>query len=289
MSCLYLNVGCGSNFHSAWVNIDIYSAIPEVISHDIRQGLPFHDNNFDACYSSHVIEHLTPAEAEKLLAECFRVLKPNGVIRVVVPDLESIVRIYLQALEQVEAGNREGNPNLGLNLDPNPELNYDWIMLELYDQAVRSYSGGRMGEYLSAETMPNRAFAISRLGVESENYWDKKAKDRSIWAKVKSQRAVWLIRKLRISIAKIFVTLIAGKQVAQAFDQGIFRSSGEIHRWMYDRSSLRRILQQAGFTDIKLCQAYESRIPNFNDYELDVIAGKVRKPDSLFMEGLRDK
>jgi hypothetical protein len=73
----------------------------------------------------------------------------------------------------------------------------------------------------------------------------------------------------------------------QAFEEGVFRNSGEIHRWMYDRYSLRRLLEQAGFIDVRICRADESRIPDFNSYNLDVVEGKVRKPVSLFMEGIK--
>jgi hypothetical protein len=56
---------------------------------------------------------------------------------------------------------------------------------------------------------------------------------------------------------------------------------------MYDRFSLERLLTEIGFVDIQCCRADESRIFNFNDYQLDTINGVVRKPDSLFMEGLK--
>jgi predicted SAM-dependent methyltransferase len=77
-----LNFGCGSTFHPAWVNIDIASSSPEVREYDIRKNLPYPNAEFDACYSSHVLEHLKQHEAQKLLAECHRVLKPKGIIRI---------------------------------------------------------------------------------------------------------------------------------------------------------------------------------------------------------------
>ena len=57
---------------------------------------------------------------------------------------------------------------------------------------------------------------------------------------------------------------------------------------MYDRFSLRRLLQQSGFTDVAVCGADESRITGFEDYLLDVEpGGQIRKPVSLFMEGVK--
>ena len=69
-----LNIGCGSTFHLDWLNIDLVSSSPAVRAYDIRRGLPFPDASFDACYHSHLLEHLTQAEAHRLLQECWRVL-----------------------------------------------------------------------------------------------------------------------------------------------------------------------------------------------------------------------
>jgi ubiquinone/menaquinone biosynthesis C-methylase UbiE len=64
--------------------------------HDLRKPLPFRENTFSAVYASHVLEHLYLADAQRLLSECRRVLKPGGVIRLVVPDLRSMVEDYLK-------------------------------------------------------------------------------------------------------------------------------------------------------------------------------------------------
>ncbi|MGL4880978.1 MAG: class I SAM-dependent methyltransferase, partial [Waterburya sp.] len=54
--------------------------------------LEFEDNTFDFIFSEHFFEHLFLNEAVKLLKECRRILKPHGVIRIVVPDAD--LRIY---------------------------------------------------------------------------------------------------------------------------------------------------------------------------------------------------
>ncbi|MEJ0000267.1 MAG: glycosyltransferase [Verrucomicrobiota bacterium] len=64
-----------------------------------------------------------------------------------------------------------------------------------------------------------------------------------------------------------------------------FRQTGEVHKWMYDRWSLRVLMERCGFGDITVCTAKESQIPDFERYELDITTqGQTRKPDSLFME-----
>lgn len=92
-----LNLGCGSRFHPAWVNIDTAPAEPSVVAHDLREGIPFPDAEFDAVYHSHVLEHFPKRSAGPFLAECLRVLRPGGILRVAVPDLERIARGYLEA------------------------------------------------------------------------------------------------------------------------------------------------------------------------------------------------
>jgi len=272
-----LNIACGSTYHPAWINVDLVSVSPDVMAHDIRKGLPFADAYFDACYSSHVIEHLASNEAQKLVAECWRVLKPQSIVRVVGPDLETIVRNYLSALEQVENGITEAEPN------------YDWMMLELYDQTVRNFSGGAMKHYLLNSHIKNKDFILNRIGHEAEQYFLRHAisNKRSVLERIGTKRLDSIIEEIRIRLAKKLVALVAGKKAKSAFAEGLFRSSGEIHRWMYDRFSLQRLLEQAGFVDIRICRADESHILDFSSYALDVIEEKVRKPDSLFMEGMK--
>jgi predicted SAM-dependent methyltransferase len=50
-------------------------------------GLPFNDSTVEAIYSEHCFEHLDyESEAKHFLRECLRCLKPQGVLRIVVPD-----------------------------------------------------------------------------------------------------------------------------------------------------------------------------------------------------------
>ena len=91
-----------------------------------------------------MLSHLLPADALKLTGECYRVLKPGGVLRVVTEDLETMCRIYLQKLEEAFNGNSESAHD------------YDWMILEIYDQATREKPGGRMSEYLTRIRCPTK-------------------------------------------------------------------------------------------------------------------------------------
>jgi len=151
-----LNVGCGNVFHPDWVNLDAAPSAPEVTAHDLRRGIPYADESFDAVYGSHVLEHLEPCAAARLLRECLRILKPEGIARLVVPDLEAIAGLYLRSLEGALAG------------DAQARQRYDWIMLELYDQAVRTVPGGAMGAHLRGTMDGKQAeFVASRIGDEA--------------------------------------------------------------------------------------------------------------------------
>lgn len=274
----YLNIGCGTNFHKAWVNIDIHSSSPYVEVHNIRNGLPFQPEEFHAVYCSHLLEHLKKNEAILLLKEVVRILMPRGVIRVVVPDLESIAQIYLEKLNAVYNGAIEAEPD------------YDWILLELFDQTVRNSGGGEMLHYLCNKNIKNKNFVLSRIGMEAEIFFNKK-KDTLLEnqsADIKARKSIkFAIKKTKFDILRLLVKFIGDKDILEAFDEGIFRNSGEVHRWMYDRYSLKRLLQCVGFQDIQVCKANESRIVDFNTFDLDIINGVVRKPDSLFMEGIK--
>jgi len=62
---------------------------------DITKRLPFADRSVDAIYFSHVLEHLYLDEGKRLLADCLRILRPGGAIRVLVPDTEYFLNDYL--------------------------------------------------------------------------------------------------------------------------------------------------------------------------------------------------
>ena len=251
----YLNLGCGNHFHKDWVNVDFYSAEASIIAHNIRTPLPFSSENFDAVYHSHLLEHLPRSEARSFLQECLRVLRPGGVLRVVVPNLEQIAREYLRLLEEAESGSEIAAHN------------YDWILLEMYDQVVRHQSGGDMAKYLSANDVPNEDYIINRFGNEGKALIENlKGKNLDSLQEVTNSENL--------------------DEIALAI--GRFRLSGEVHRWMYDRYSLGRLLKETGFSDIQICDATESKILNFSDYHLDVLEnGQIRKPDSLFVEAIK--
>jgi SAM-dependent methyltransferase len=265
----YLNLGCGERFHPEWVNLDLHPSDPSVQRWDLQADLPFADASFDVVYHSHVLEHFSKADGLRLFERCRRVLRPGGTIRVVVPDLERIVQLYLGSLEKSLAGNLEA------------QSQYDWAMLEMYDQTVRERSGGEMLAYIQRADDSQIAFAKARLGGELDRMLPAKGAAPPGERHNRTQRAGDNLRRKALR-------LLTGRDGISAYDHGKFRLSGELHKWMYDRYSLANALKSAGFTDPKQCEAAESRIPQWSRFHLDTEPdGRTYKPDSLFMEATR--
>jgi predicted SAM-dependent methyltransferase len=265
-----LNFGCGLAVHPDWVNIDSSPVLPGVIRHDLRRGLPFPGDSFDAVYGSHVLEHLEPEAGAKLLRECRRVLKPQGIVRIVVPDLEAIARLYLESLAQASAGENHA------------AFRYDWAMLELYDQSVRTVSGGRMASCLDRKLEEREArFVEGRIGAEAMEHGDSPVRRRPLALR----RIRSAARALRAHAASACAWLFLGREGAAGLREGLFRRSGEVHQHMYDRFSLKRAMELSGFAEVRSCSAGESGIPDFARYGLEVRNGQARKPDSLYLEG----
>lgn len=118
-----LHLGSGNNTPKGWIHVDgswsaklakhpllqknfrAFQLLPQnildtpwsrdIVIHDLTQPLPFSNSSFSAIYSSHTLEHLYHQDAKCLLTECHRVMKKGGIIRIVVPDLESIALEYI--------------------------------------------------------------------------------------------------------------------------------------------------------------------------------------------------
>jgi SAM-dependent methyltransferase len=77
---------------------------PQVVCWNLKRGIPFPDGTFDVVYHSHVLEHLDREDAPGFLRECRRVLRPGGILRVVVPDLEQLARRYVGVVDRLPDG-----------------------------------------------------------------------------------------------------------------------------------------------------------------------------------------
>lgn len=136
-----LNVGCGLTAPLDWVNLDRSPALrvsrlplvswlilrtglvsrghdqrwpDNVIVMDVTKGLPYASGSVDAVYSSHMLEHIYLDQAERLVGEFYRVLRPDGICRLALPDGAAIARRFLDELDRsVPDASRHYNQRLG--------------------------------------------------------------------------------------------------------------------------------------------------------------------------------
>ncbi len=100
---LYLHVGCGSVNHEKFVNID---GLPAPHIHYIRaidDLSPFKANSVDLIYASHCLEHFSHQKVSLVLAEWFRVLKTDGILRISVPDFDVLCKIYQESGNEIDS------------------------------------------------------------------------------------------------------------------------------------------------------------------------------------------
>lgn len=141
----YVQFGCGFSTADGWLNFDSSPTLrverlpavgptvsrllarnskpfPESVQYgDILRGLPVAENSVAACYASHVLEHLSANDMRVALRNTLKILRPGGVFRLIVPDLESRAKVYLKDLE---SGASDANSRFmratGLGLESRP-------------------------------------------------------------------------------------------------------------------------------------------------------------------------
>jgi predicted SAM-dependent methyltransferase len=119
-----LNLGCGPVQPDGWINVDGSNRAklagwlpwldhllvklgvippteygPHIKVLNLFKPLPWADNSVAAIYAGELWEHFEYADAEKLTRECFRALKPGGILRVTVPDTVEFWSKYLRLYE----------------------------------------------------------------------------------------------------------------------------------------------------------------------------------------------
>ena len=123
-----INIGCGMTTTKNWKNYDYSTSIKlskyPIISNllfklslideeqknfinyslknkiellDATKTFPFKDESIDVIYSSHMMEHLHRDDAVNFIKECYRVLHPKGILRLVMPDLRKNIESYLKS------------------------------------------------------------------------------------------------------------------------------------------------------------------------------------------------
>ncbi|MEM6632724.1 MAG: methyltransferase domain-containing protein [Bacteroidota bacterium] len=125
-----LHIGCGPQYREGWLNADKFDSRADIYMNGYNR-MPFKDNTFNYLYSEHTLEHLRITKVKFFLEECRRVLKPGGIFRVTIPDLELMAQKYVEKdyayfqpyLEMHEKKREDGNPKYWLVRTPGAILN----------------------------------------------------------------------------------------------------------------------------------------------------------------------
>ncbi|MBD78443.1 MAG: methyltransferase type 11 [Crocinitomicaceae bacterium] len=127
MEKVYAQYGCGLSAPDKWLNFDTSPTLriqksfvlnlflgpflkvkfpKNIIVGDIIKGLPLEENSVDGLFCSHVLEHLSFDDYHTALENSYKVLKPGGTFRLIMPDLEFMVQSYM---EKKKLGNDEAS------------------------------------------------------------------------------------------------------------------------------------------------------------------------------------
>jgi predicted SAM-dependent methyltransferase len=124
----YLNVGCGPNVTPGFVNLD-YLWRPGVdVCWDLSRPLPFKSETLRGIYTEHCLEHISLEQCAQKLKEFHRMLRMGGTLRIVVPDAEQCVRLYVEI--------RSGKSMHFPYLKSTPP---DWTPIEEVNRLFRNY------------------------------------------------------------------------------------------------------------------------------------------------------
>jgi len=130
-----------------WKTIDVDPVRGNIVCNfnTTFKRLPFEDNSIDCIYASHIFEHISIYVIHKLFKECYRILKPNGYLRVITPNPVISMKHYL-----------DGNSNFKL-FQRRRERNKSFTLFECFK-----------GDFISKSSQPK----LLKTELAHQNAWD---------------------------------------------------------------------------------------------------------------------
>lgn len=108
----HLHLGCGGRRAPGYCNVDVTPHRSVDVIDNVATLRRFPDNYAESIYAAHVLEHFSHEQAPRVLRTWYRVLAPGGTIRISVPDIDRIVKIYANNWDHFQ---KDGNtPWIGL-------------------------------------------------------------------------------------------------------------------------------------------------------------------------------
>jgi len=249
-----VNLGCGSNYikNPNWINLDFYSS-DFVQKADLLQRLPLKSESCSVVYSSHFLEHVPYSKVNSLLSETLRILKPNGILRLALPDFEEMVSTYIALRKKKEHDKA------------------DFLIMEIIDQCVRNVNGGELGRFY--EKIKNQdqykhlyKFINKRTGNHLKN---KLLKNRRNDLPHKNFQQI--LSSIIYRIKKYYIKIVLLALPSAFLTQNVSLTDiGERHHWVWDFYSLKKMLVSVGYSSVKKCSANKSLIKNFPFFPLDI-------------------
>lgn len=149
-SKLYLDIGCGPKLHDNFINLD-YDWRPNIdLCWDITKGIPIKDSSLLGVYTEHCLEHISYTDVCEVLGEMQRILKPGGTLRIIVPDAELYLDLYIKGKSGEKVKFPYGTPAY-------PSMtNQTTPMMEI-NQVFRGHGHQFAYDYLTLEAMLQKA------------------------------------------------------------------------------------------------------------------------------------
>lgn len=258
----FLNLACGENFiiNEKWLNFDFIKR-KGVNQINLLEKLPIDSQSVDVVYCSHFIEHIPEHMVSSFLNECFRVLKNNGTLRLVLPDFEKMVREYIKMR------------------DLKMENKAEFMMVSIIDQFVRKKSGGKLSHIIKksikSDDQELKKYITERCGdIFKENNDGHPMTDRKLSTKIMSMA----FRK--------YISLVTALLPKSFRDQNVSMAEvGELHAWIYDSTILAKILCEIGFKNIEEVNYNYTTIRQFPmTLDVDENDAPRKGQDSIFLE-----
>lgn len=90
-----LHIGCGKRYLDGFKHVDKckFDHI-DYICDILELNTCFEENSIDEIYACHVFEHIGRNDIDSCLSSLYNILKPGGIIRIAVPDIEKVIKLY---------------------------------------------------------------------------------------------------------------------------------------------------------------------------------------------------